>query len=243
MSSPEGGLPDDHDPMAVASDDEIMTEPEIFATNSENDSEMMSDNDLQSFALPGLGDDLPTTVGIPDEDPFAISIPVHDHLIIDHPDDEHDVAPILAPVPLVAIPLEDLPFDDLIDIDVDLLVDGPFDDAHGDEGLDENTVTILLFKIPVVEISSDTSLHPVSDSFESVTSSALQTVGLQRHSDEETAMSAAPIPPYDLELDFISVDQPVDVPADPEPILAPEHLPDHDLFLLTYLTSHPTYLL
>ncbi|MFS7967893.1 hypothetical protein Hanom_Chr09g00791151 [Helianthus anomalus] len=135
------------------------------------------------------------------------------------------MAPILTPAPLVAFPLGDLPFEELIGIDVDWLVDGPFEDSHGDEKLDEDVAAIPLLEIPVIDISSDTSLHFFSDSFESVTSSALQAVGLQRYatdSDEETAMSVAPIPPHDLEPDFVPIDQPDVAHADPEP------LPDHD---------------
>ncbi|MFS7890328.1 hypothetical protein Hanom_Chr05g00449251 [Helianthus anomalus] len=150
--------------MAVVSDDEGMSEPEILTTDSESDPETMSDDDLQPFTLPDLGDDLPTTDGILDENHFVIPTPVHDHLIIDHSDGEHVVAPNLTHVPLVAIPLEDLPFDDLIDIDVDWL----------------------------------------------------------------TTMSAAPIPPHDLEPDFIPDDLSLDTPADPELMPVPEPLPDHD---------------
>ncbi|MFS7980813.1 hypothetical protein Hanom_Chr10g00943621 [Helianthus anomalus] len=82
---------------------------------------MMSDDDddFQPFTLPNFGDDLPIADGIPDEDPFVIPIPVHDHLIIGHPDGEHVVAPILSPVSLMVIPLEDWPFDDLFDDDFD----------------------------------------------------------------------------------------------------------------------------
>ncbi|XP_022041869.1 proline-rich extensin-like protein EPR1 [Helianthus annuus] len=125
----------------------------------------------------------------------------------------------------MVIPPEDWPFDD----DVDLFVDGPPDDAHGDGEIDEEVAAIPPLEIPVIEISSDTSLHSVSDSFESVTSSALQTVGLQRYatdSDDDTVMSAAPSPPYDpehgLEPYFVPTNQPDVAPADPKP------MPDHD---------------
>ncbi|MFS7896697.1 hypothetical protein Hanom_Chr15g01348161 [Helianthus anomalus] len=142
MSSSESGLSDTNDPVAIGPG---ASKPEIFTCDTESDPEMMSDNnnDFQSLALPDLGDDLPTTDGIPDEDPVVIPIPVHDHLIIDHPDGEHVVEPILTPIPLVALPLEDLPSHDLIDIDVDLFVDGPFDDCHGDEKLDDDDVRKL----------------------------------------------------------------------------------------------------
>ncbi|XP_022007616.1 wiskott-Aldrich syndrome protein family member 1-like [Helianthus annuus] len=231
MSSSESGLSDIDDPMAVVSDDEIAPEPEIFTSDTESDPDMLSDDKdgFQSFALPDFGDDLPLADGIPDEDPFVVPIPVHDHLFIGHPDGEHIVAPILTPVPLVVIPPEDWPFDDLFDDDVDLFVDGPPDDAHGDGEIDEDVVAIPPLENPVIELSSDSSLHCVSDSFESVTSSALQAVGLRRYatdSDDDTVMSAAPSPPHDPEPgpepDLALVDQPDVAPADPEPI------PDHD---------------
>ncbi|KAJ0468602.1 hypothetical protein HanIR_Chr14g0698461 [Helianthus annuus] len=225
MSSSENGLSDIDDPMALASDSESAPEPEILTSDTESDPDMISDDedDFQPFALPDFGVDLPLADGIPDEDPIVAPIPVHDH-----PDGEHAVAPILAPVPLATIPLEDFPFDDLIDVDIDLF-DGPPDDAHGDGEPDEDVVAIPPFEIPVIEISSNTSLHPVSDSFEFVTSSALQAVGLRRYatdSDDDTAMSTAPSSPHDpkldLKLDFVPVDQPDAAPVDPEP------LPDHD---------------
>ncbi|MFS7911504.1 hypothetical protein Hanom_Chr02g00118921 [Helianthus anomalus] len=53
------------------------------------------------------------------------------------------MAPILAPDPLVAIPLEELPFDDLIDVDFELFIDGPPNDAHGDGELDEDVAVGL----------------------------------------------------------------------------------------------------
>ncbi|KAM0044842.1 hypothetical protein Hdeb2414_s0010g00357981 [Helianthus debilis subsp. tardiflorus] len=202
MSSSESGLSDVDDSMAVVSDDEISPEPEILTSDTESDPDMLSDDedDFQPFALPDFGDDLPLADGIPDEEPFLIPVLVHDHLIIGHPDGEHTVAPILASVPLV-----------------------------GDGEIDKDVVAIPPPEIPVIELSSDSSLHSVSDSFESVTSSALQAVGLRRYatdSDDDTAMSAAPSPPHDLEPglepDFVPADQPDVAPADPEP------MPDHD---------------
>ncbi|MFS7936632.1 hypothetical protein Hanom_Chr05g00417891 [Helianthus anomalus] len=55
---------------------------------------------------------------------FAILVPVHDHLVIGHPDGEHIVASTLDVVPLVVIPPEVWPIDDLFEVDVDLFVDG-----------------------------------------------------------------------------------------------------------------------
>ncbi|MFS7963064.1 hypothetical protein Hanom_Chr08g00733741 [Helianthus anomalus] len=144
MSSSENGLPDAGDPMAIGSG--------------------------ATLCAADLGYDLPTTDGIPSEDPFVIPTPVCDHLILDHPDGEHVMAPILAPAPLVAIPLGDLPFGDLLILTLIgwlmVLLMTPM-------VMKEDVAAIPLFYIPVIEISSDTSLQSVSDSFESVTSYAL----------------------------------------------------------------------
>ncbi|KAM0057856.1 hypothetical protein Hdeb2414_s0005g00163361 [Helianthus debilis subsp. tardiflorus] len=157
------------------------------------------DDDFQPFALPDFGNDAPLADGIPVEDIFALPAPIHDHLIIGQPDGEHIVALILDPVPLLVIPPEDWPFDDLFDNDVDFFLDGPPDDALGDGEVDDVVVLdVPPHVIPVVEISSNSSLHSVSDSFESVTSSALQAAGQQLYatnSDDDTAMYAAPLSP------------------------------------------------
>ncbi|KAM0043741.1 hypothetical protein Hdeb2414_s0010g00344811 [Helianthus debilis subsp. tardiflorus] len=251
MSSSKSGLSDTQDPMAVVSDDKVIPEPEIFTSGTESDPDMLSkdEDDFQPFTLPYFGNDLPIVDSFPDEDPFDIPAPVHDHLIIGHPDSEHIVAPILDAVPLVVIPPEDWPFDDLFDDDIDLFVDGPPVDAQGDGEIDEDVVAVPPPKIPIVEISSDPSLHSVSASFESVTSSALQAVGLQRYatdSDDDTSMSTAPSPPHDPEHDPepdpIHFDQPDVAPVDPEliPILIIFHLGYlilHLLFLTLFL--HP----
>ncbi|MFS7996884.1 hypothetical protein Hanom_Chr12g01135151 [Helianthus anomalus] len=143
--------------MAVISDDEVIPEPEIFTSDIDSDPDMLSEDegDFQPLTLP------------------VIPALVHDHLIIGYPDGEYIVAPILDLVPLVVIPPEDWPFDDLFDDDVDLFVDGPLVDAQGDGERDEDVVAIPPPEILVIEVSSDSSLHCVSDSFESVTSSAL----------------------------------------------------------------------
>ncbi|MFS7936586.1 hypothetical protein Hanom_Chr05g00417301 [Helianthus anomalus] len=213
MSSSDSGLSDAHDPMVVVLDDE-------------------------PFALPDFDDDLPIADGFPVQDPFDVPAPVHDHLIIGHPDGEHIVAPILDPIHLVVITPEDWPFDDLFDDDVDLFVDGPPGDAQGDGEIDEDVVAGPPPAIPVIEISSDSSLHSVSDSFEFVTSSAIRAAGLQLYatdSDDDTAMSVAPsparvpTPPHDPEpapeLAPIPFGQPDVAPIDPEPIHDPDHVP------------------
>ncbi|MFS7996832.1 hypothetical protein Hanom_Chr12g01134451 [Helianthus anomalus] len=201
MSSSESGLSNAHDPMAIISADEIVPELEIFTSDTESDPDMLSDDedDFQPFALPDLGDDTPIADGIPVEDIFALPAAIHDHLIIVYPDGEHIVTPILDPVPLMVIPPEDWPFDNLFDDDVDLFLDGTPADAQGDGEVDD----VVVLDVPppailVIEISSDSSLHSVADSFESVTSSALRAAGHQLHatdSNDDTAMSAAPSSP------------------------------------------------
>ncbi|MFS7899527.1 hypothetical protein Hanom_Chr13g01206081 [Helianthus anomalus] len=218
MSSSESGLSEEHDPMAIVSDDEVAPVPE-------------------PFALPDFGDDVPLTDGFPVEDPFVFPAPIQDHLIIAHPDGEHIVAPILDVAPLMVIPLEDWPFDDLFGDDVDLFLDGPPADVQGDGEVEDNVAILDVPPpvIPVVELSSDSSLRSVSDSFESVTSSALQVVGLQLYandSDDGTVMSIAPLspardptPPHDPETvpepDPVPFGQHDIAPLIPDPIPAP----------------------
>ncbi|MFS7912106.1 hypothetical protein Hanom_Chr02g00125961 [Helianthus anomalus] len=148
LPSSKSGLSDAHEPMAIVSYDEIVPELEIFMLDTESDPDMLSDDedDFQPFALPDFGDDAPIADGIPIDDAFAFPAPIKDHLVIGHPDGEHIVALILDPVPLVG----DGEVDDVVVLDV------PLPD------------------IPVIEISSDSSLHLVADSFESMTSLALQ---------------------------------------------------------------------
>ncbi|KAM0056848.1 hypothetical protein Hdeb2414_s0006g00223271 [Helianthus debilis subsp. tardiflorus] len=177
-----------------------MPEPEIFTSDTESGPETLSEDndDFQPFALPDFGDDLPIADGVPVEDPFDVPVPVHDHHIIGHPDDEHNVAPILDAVPLLVIPPEDWPFDDLFGDDVDLFVDGPPADAQGDGVIDDDVVDVPLPAIPVIELSSDSGLHSVLDTFEFMTSSSLQATGPQLYatdSDDDTSMSAAPLSP------------------------------------------------
>ncbi|KAM0064635.1 hypothetical protein Hdeb2414_s0003g00105331 [Helianthus debilis subsp. tardiflorus] len=199
---------------------------------------MLSEDDFLPTALPDFDDDLPIADGFPDEDPFDIPAPVHNHLIISHPDGEHIVAPIFDVVPLVVIPPEAWPIDDLFEGDVDLYVDEPPVDSQGDGEIDEDVVAIPPPVVPVIEISSDSSLHSVSDSFESVTSSALQAAGLKlfaTDSDDGTAMSATlspardPTPPHDPEpapeLAPIPFGQPDVAPIDPKLIPDPDHIP------------------
>ncbi|MFS7905776.1 hypothetical protein Hanom_Chr01g00051621 [Helianthus anomalus] len=109
-SSESSGLSDEHDPMAIVSDDEIAPALEVFTSDSETDPELMTDDvdpdDFQPFALPDFGDDIPFI-----DDVLAFPLPIHDPLIIGNPDGEHLVEPIpINAVPLATIPAEDWPF-------------------------------------------------------------------------------------------------------------------------------------
>ncbi|KAJ0735506.1 hypothetical protein HanPI659440_Chr11g0432881 [Helianthus annuus] len=187
MSSSDSGVSDTIDPMAIVSDDEIATDPEVFTSDTTSD----DDDDFQPFALPEFGDDIPLADGLPGED-----------LLLDDGDPVADV------------------------------------------------IVVLLVEVPVDEVSSD---HSGPDSFESVSSTTLHALGLQRYptdSDSDTAMSAAPVSPQDFEFDdgfdpvflhdfdpeheieFVPDDQPFEAPVDPD--VDPEHevdfIPDDQLF-------------
>ncbi|MFS7998606.1 hypothetical protein Hanom_Chr12g01155901 [Helianthus anomalus] len=198
MSSSKSGLSDEHDPMAVVSDDEVAPEPEVFTSDTESDPDMISDDedDFQPLALLDFGNDIPDA-DILIDDVFVLPAPVHDYLIIGHPDGEHIVAPILDVVPLIVIQPEDWPFDDLFDDDVDLFVGNH---PAGEQG-DGEVGDVVVVDVPppamhVTDISSDSSLHSVVDSFESVTSSALRAAGLHLYAtDDDDATSAAPSSP------------------------------------------------
>ncbi|KAJ0502993.1 hypothetical protein HanRHA438_Chr11g0523141 [Helianthus annuus] len=138
----------------------------------------------------------------------------------------------------MVIPLEDWPFDDLFGDDVDLFLDGPPADVQGDGEVDDDVAILDVPPpvIPVIELSSDSSLRSISDSFESVTSSALQAVGLQLYatdSDEDTAKSAAPLSP--------ARDH---TPShDPEPVPEPDPIPfgQHDIAPLILKPIHAPF--
>ncbi|KAM0053038.1 hypothetical protein Hdeb2414_s0007g00255341 [Helianthus debilis subsp. tardiflorus] len=196
MSSSESNeLSEEHDPMAIVSDDEVVSAPEIFTTDSETDPEMMSDDedldDFQPFSLPDFGDDVPFV-----DDVLASPLSIHDQLIIGHPDGEHIVEPIpIHAIPLAAIPAEDLPFVVDLDDDVDVPV---FEVDHPDYDLGDGEVfgiAILDVAPPVVsviDISSDSDLDFDADSFESVTSSTLRAAGIEAYPTDDDAISVAP---------------------------------------------------
>ncbi|XP_022030944.1 SH3 domain-containing protein C23A1.17-like [Helianthus annuus] len=251
-SSFESGVSNTIEPMAIVSDDEIATDPEVFTS----DTTSSDDDDFHPFALPDFGDDIPIADGFHDGDLLLVPIP--------------------APFPLAAFPLEDLPLDDMFDDDIDLFIEGPPEDAQdGGAPVDNNVaiplaeipvdddvvvplveipvadiIAVPLVEIPVVEISSD---HSSPDSFESVSSATLHAWGVQHYptnTDSDTAMSAAPIFPHDFdpdhEIEFVPDEPPFEAPiipddqlfdipadleyapADPEPEIVPEPIPAHD---------------
>ncbi|KAJ0765871.1 hypothetical protein HanPI659440_Chr08g0308771 [Helianthus annuus] len=201
MSSFErSGLLEEHDPMAIVSDDEIAPAPEIFTSDSETDPELMSDDDdlddFQPFALPDFGDDIPFI-----DDVLAFPLSIHDQLIIGHPDGEHIVEPILIHVvPLGAIPAEDWPFvidlDDDIDVPV-IEVDHIDDDLGDGEVFDIAILDVASPVASVFDISSDSDPDSTADSFASLTSLPLLAAGLGAYptDDDDDAMSIAPPSP------------------------------------------------
>ncbi|KAJ0852354.1 hypothetical protein HanRHA438_Chr14g0637151 [Helianthus annuus] len=79
--------------------------------------------------------------------------------------------------------------------DVDMTIDGPPDDIHGDGKLDENIDANFIFETPDNKLSAGSSMY--SDSFESVTSTALQTTRLQLSTtnadDDNMAAALSPV--------------------------------------------------
>ncbi|MFS8006734.1 hypothetical protein Hanom_Chr14g01252671 [Helianthus anomalus] len=168
-SSESSGLSEEHDPMAIVSDEEIAPAPEIFTSDSETDPELMSDETIlmissQPFTLPEFGDDIPFV-----DDVLAFPLPIHDQLIIGHPNSEHLVEFIqIHVVPLAAIPVENWPF--VVDLDDDI-------------------------DVPVIEVDH---LDDDLGDGESVTSSALLVAGLGAYptdDDDDDVMSVAPATP------------------------------------------------
>ncbi|MFS7905184.1 hypothetical protein Hanom_Chr01g00044731 [Helianthus anomalus] len=145
-----------------------MPAPEVYTSGTKRDPDIRSEDedDFQPFALPDFGDDLPLLMASLTRILFPSLFQSMITSSFGHPDGEHTVTPILDVVPPV--------FDD----DIDLFVDGPPDDAHDAGKLDENVVAIPHLEIHAIKLSSDTILHSVSDSFESVTSATLQTTRL-----------------------------------------------------------------
>ncbi|XP_022040536.1 calphotin-like [Helianthus annuus] len=235
-SSSDTGVSDTLDPMAVVSDDEILSESEVYTSDTTSTDE----DAFKPFALPDFGNDIPLADGPVDGDLPLIQFP--------------------APLPLAAVPLEDLPYDEFADDDIDLFLEGPLEgDQDGVALIDADVPLadpVVDPVIPLVEIPADMPIAdpvvpveaPIKEapfdpfgpySFESVASASLHAQGVQHHpsdSDSDMAMSVTPLVPHDVdpepEVEFLP-DEPA--PVGPElvvahdPIDAPAvaHLPDH----------------
>ncbi|XP_035834076.1 uncharacterized protein LOC118482620 [Helianthus annuus] len=115
-SSSDTGVSDTLDPMAIVSDDEILSEGEVYTL----DTTSTDDDDFQPFALPDVA---PLADGPVDRDEVQ---PADGILAGDLP-----LAEIPAPAPLAAFPVEDLPLDVMSDDDIDLFEGPPEDDHEG----------------------------------------------------------------------------------------------------------------
>ncbi|XP_022040924.1 serine/threonine-protein kinase WNK2-like [Helianthus annuus] len=235
-SSSDTRVSDTLDPMAVVSDDKILSEREVYTS----DTTSTDDVDFQPFALPDVG--VEPADGIP-----AGDLP-------------HAVIP--APTPLAAFPVVDIPLDVVSDDDIDLFEEDLLEaDYEGRAPIVANVI-LPIAEAPVEELPVGS---PVPDSFECVASVSLHDQSVQHHSpdtDPDLAMSAAPglahefefdhevddnldpdFPPdFDpnQEIEFIHLDQPLEAPVapidplfyipadfnmdlvDPEPVMAPE---------------------
>ncbi|XP_022041965.1 early nodulin-75-like [Helianthus annuus] len=235
-SSSDTGVSDTLDPMAVVSDYEILSEQEVYTS----DTTSTDDDDFQPFVLPDVG--VEPADGLPAGDlPLAV---------------------IPAPIPLAAFPVIDMPLDVVSDDDIDLFEADPPEADH--EGVAPIVADVILpiAEAPIEELPVGS---PVPDSFESVASASLHDLGVQHHShdaDPDMALSAAPAPAHEFEFDhevdddmdlvfppdfdpdqeieFIHLDQPLEAPVDPidplfdipadfdmdlvdpEPVVAPE---------------------
>ncbi|KAJ0484466.1 hypothetical protein HanLR1_Chr14g0513731 [Helianthus annuus] len=227
-SSSDTGVSDTLDPIAIVLDDEILPESEVYTSDTTSTDE----DDFQPFALPDFGDDMPLADGPFDGDLPLIQIP--------------------APPPLAAVPVEDLPLDELVDDDIDLFIEGPPEgDQDGgapmdndvppaDVPVDDLVVSVVevpavdAVVLPPVEAPVEEALSDPSgpDSFESVASATLHAQGVQHYSsdtDSDMAMSVAPIVPHDFgpdpEVEFVPAEP---APADPELGVALEPVFAHD---------------
>ncbi|MFS8023529.1 hypothetical protein Hanom_Chr16g01452501 [Helianthus anomalus] len=192
MSSSEGSnVYDDVDPMDLVSDNEIVPEVQVITS----DSESTSDDDLgdfQPFTL--LGD------------------------IIDD-DGEH----VVEIKPFDVVPLDAIPFifdleddDDVIPV---ILVDHVDADLRDGDVHDMVILDVASPVVSVMDISSYSDTDSDASSYASVTSSALQAIGLQRYRDfGDDIMPAEPVIPAPVQIPT-PPHTPVHAPTD-EPIQA-----------------------
>ncbi|XP_021995799.1 vegetative cell wall protein gp1-like [Helianthus annuus] len=235
-SSSDTGVSDTLDPLAIVSDDEILSESEVYTSDTTSTDE----DDFQLFALPDFGDDIPIADG-----PFGGDLPL---------------LQVPAPLPLAVVPLEDLPHDEVADDDIDLFLEGPpKGDQDGVALMDADVPfaddPVVDPVVPLAEIPADVPIAdpfvpveaPIEEapfdpfgphSFESVASASPHAQGVQLYSsdsDSDMAMSAAPLIFLDddpePEVEFLP-DEPAPVGTKPviayDPIEAPvvAHLPD-----------------
>ncbi|XP_035845250.1 magnetosome-associated protein MamJ-like [Helianthus annuus] len=232
-SSTDTGVSDTLDPLAIAPDDEILSESEVYTSDTTSTDE----DDFQPFALPDFGDNIPIADGPFDGDLPLLQVP--------------------APLPIAAVPLEDLPH---ADDDIDLFLEGPPEgDQDGVALMDADVLVagdpVVDPDVPLAEIPADMPIAdpvvpveaPIKEapfdlfgaySFESVASASLHTQGVQLYfsdSDSDMAMSVAPLIFLDVDLEpevEILLDEPAPVGPEPvvdyDPIEAPAvaHLPD-----------------
>ncbi|XP_022007378.1 resuscitation-promoting factor RpfA-like [Helianthus annuus] len=219
-SSSDTGVSDTLDPIAIVSDDEILSESEVYTSDTTSTDE----DDFQPFALTDFGDDIPIADG-----PFGGDLPL---------------IQVPAPLPLAAVPLEDLPHDEFADEDIDLFQEGPPEGDQDGVALMDSDVPladdpVVDPVVPLAEIPADVAdpVVPVKApmeeapidlfgpySFESIASASLHAQGVQLYSsdsDSDMAMSVAPLVPHDVDLDpevkFLP-DEPA--PVGPEPVVA-----------------------
>ncbi|XP_021988923.1 calphotin-like [Helianthus annuus] len=230
-SSSDSGVSNTIGPMAITSDDEIATDPEVYTLDTMSTDE----DDFQPFALLVFGDDLPLADGSPGED-----LPL---------------VPIAAPLSFAAVPLEEQPLDALPDGDIDLLIEGPPEgDQDGGAPMEDDVpladIPAVDPVVPMLEIPTDDALvvppveapivealpdPSVSYPLESASSASIHAQDVQHYSTDtnsDMAMSAAPVVFHDFdpepEVEFIPVEP---APADPElgvapePVIAPDPIP------------------
>ncbi|XP_022042338.1 vegetative cell wall protein gp1-like [Helianthus annuus] len=222
VSSFDTGVSDTLDPMAIVSNDEIPSEGEVYTSDTTSTDE----DDFQPFALPDFGDDIPIADGSVGGDLPLIQVP--------------------APLPLAAVPVEDLPHDKFADDDIDLFLEGPPEGDQDGVALVDADVHIADDPVvdPVVPLAEIPTDVPIADpdvpveapieeapfdlfgpySFKSVASASLHAQGIQPYSsdsDSDMVMSVAPLVPHDVdpdpEVEFLP-DEPG--PVGPEPIIA-----------------------
>ncbi|XP_022004022.1 proline-rich extensin-like protein EPR1 [Helianthus annuus] len=235
-SSSDTGVSDTLDPITIVSDDEILSESEVYTSDTTSTDE----DDFQPFALPDFGDDIPIADGLFGGDLPLLQVP--------------------APLPLAAVPLEDLPHDEFTDDDIDLFLEGPPEGDQDGVALMDADVPfaddpVVDPVVPLAEIPADVPIAdpvvpveaPIKEapfdlfgpySFESVASASLHAQGIQHYSsdsDSDMAMSVAPLVPHDVdpdpEVEFLPVEP---APVGPEPVVAHDpivappvaHLPD-----------------